>query len=337
MLFLLLSLKCRDGLRFTDEPLLLCGFYNMDNLYDTLDDAASNDADFTPEGAYRWTTERYAAKISAMGRVISDLSEGFAPDILGMCEVENRMVMEDLLRQMNASGQYGLVHYDSEDERGSDVALIFNNAKLKLLDSKPFPVRFEQDSSDRTRDILWAKLASNSISDTLHLFVCHFPSRRGGVAQSEPKRLQAAKVLKKAIAAQCKRGTEHILVCGDFNDEPENASLQKVLAAGSPEKAKPYGLYNLMRPLQSSGSGTYRYKGQWNLLDQFIVSGSLLDGFGTDLVPGSLRIKQEPWMIQSGKYKGYPLRTFGGKTYLNGYSDHFPIHITLSMKEHGKK
>lgn len=325
--------KCEKGPSFLPGGYLSVAFYNLDNLYDTVDDKDHNDTEFTPSGKYAWTVERYSQKLDNMRKVIVTMANGNSPDVLGMCELESRQAINDLFSAgMLKGGSYDIVHYDSPDERGIDVALAYNKKKLSVIDSKKVHVKLLGDTSDRTRDILWVRALASATSDTIDFIVCHFPSRREGKDKSEPDRLDAAQACIDIAREKCNFSKQNLVIMGDFNDEPWDKSISSVIGAVDAGKDDHSDLQNLMWQFRDEGKGTYRYRDQWNILDQFIVSRALNDSAGAEYVRGSVNIVSHDWMIQKGKYKGFPLRTFGGDRWLNGYSDHFPICMTIKLR-----
>jgi predicted extracellular nuclease len=324
-----LSFTCGVKNLDSDTQSVSCAFYNLDNLFDTIDDSSHNDDDFTPNGKYKWTNERYKIKLKNMNKVITDMVDGSAPDILGVCELESQLAFADLLQTKGLKNNFKIVHFDSEDERGIDVALAYNHKKFTVLEAQNFKVVMSQDTSDRTRDILYVKLKSQINNDTLVAIVCHFPSRREGKAESEQNRIDAGLVVKSILNSKC-HAMSRVIVMGDFNDQPWDKSMTQGIGALSRSKCASCMLQNLMFELKD-GEGSYRFRGHWERLDQIILSKALLDGKGTDYQEQSLRIKKEAWMLQKGKYEGYPLRTFGGDDWLNGYSDHLPVYVKLNM------
>jgi len=307
------------------------GFYNVENLFDTKDDPKTNDNKFTPIGDKKWDKVKYAEKPQNLAKVISQLADNKYPTFLGVCEVENKKVLQDLANQPALKqANYGVAHIESPDERGIDVALLYNKSIFKINEV----IAYQPDLSsynDKTRDILYVKgeLANGEI---LHFMINHWPSRGGGRKESEPKRIAAANALlsiQKEV--QAKDPNAKIIVMGDFNDEPSNQSISKTLnVACDIENIENNQLFNAFCNLEKQDNGSYRYRSYWDMLDQIMVSKSLItDTVGIHFTPNSAGIKSESWMIQTGKYKGFPLRTYGGNKYLAGYSDHFPVYISL--------
>jgi predicted extracellular nuclease len=315
-------------------------FYNVENLFDTEDDPAIDDSEFLPTAENKWDNEKYQKKLANMSSAINSLGSTQAPDILGLCEIENKRVMEDLIAQPSLkSKNYGIVHYNSPDERGIDVGMIYKKDVFKPFAEKSCRIIFPE-VKDKTRDFL---IVSGILGgkDTLHVFVAHFPSRRGGLKESEHKRVYVASQVKSKVdSIQKKSPKANIVVMGDLNDEPTNKSIVETL------NAKPYSdglkqgqMFNTMGVLKSEGKGTHAYYNgkekitEWNLLDQIILSPNLVNKKSSlRYVLKSATIHKPEMLMQQepAQYKGQPLRTFAGKKYLGGYSDHFPVFIQLA-------
>ena len=317
------------------DPFLVV-FYNLENLFDLTNDPAIADDDFTPSGAMEWTRERYSKKLHDLAMVLSAVDSTTLPAVAGLCEVENRQVLEDLVGQPAlAPGKFGIVHYDSPDARGIDVALIYRPDRFMVFESRPVPVIFPFDTIT-TRDILYVKgLADNT--DTLHVFVNHWSSRREGQRQTERRRIYAGVVLRKAVDSVMNYNpAAKILIMGDFNDEPTNQSLHSVLNANNKRiNASSRELYNLMYDMHNmDGKGSLNYRGTWNMLDQIIVSRSMLEGgrgLRTDFSGG--KIFRDKRLMYDHPEWGYPVpnRTYGGTNYFGGISDHLPVFVILSL------
>jgi predicted extracellular nuclease len=335
LLCLSFTIECSEKTNTLSSNQLSVAFYNLDNLYDTLNDPKTNDDEFTPAGKNKWNSYKYNQKIKKLCKVLSNFDAETCPDVLGVCEIENKSVLFDLASAIKVS-TFDIVHFDSKDERGADVALLFNKHKLKLLESKKFTPVFKQDTSDYTRDVLWVKLLIMKSSDTLQFVVCHFPSRREGQVKSEPKRIEVAKLCKKIISEKCNLETQNLIVMGDFNDEPKDKSLSHFIGAGDVSLQPQAKLVNLMFPFYQDKIGSYRYKDNWNILDQFLISSHLMSNNFTHYVPNSVFIKNESWMLQKGKFAAYPHRTFAGNKWLNGYSDHLPIGLRIQIDDKKK-
>lgn len=302
-------------------------FYNVENLFDTVDDPTPDD-DFTPDGRQRWTSERYDKKIKDIAKVVEAMG---LPSIMGFCEVEHKQVVADILQQAPLSSvDYEIAHFESSDYRGIDVALIYDTKRFKLIESKAIPVDIpdEIEPDYTTRDFLYVK--GKFKGEVLHIFVNHWPSRRGGLRQSEPKRLFVAKELRKqldAVFAADKHA--NIVLMGDFNDETTNESIRRVLQAQPMDKVKQATqLYNCFSEIDAAAEGSYNYKGNWNMLDQIIVSTPLMDGKGWEVQNPT--VFKASWMIYKSDRNGnVPNRTYGGPNYYGGISDHFPVYVDL--------
>jgi len=306
-------------------------FYNVENLFDTEDDPKTNDKDFLPEGRMNWTTERYNQKLQNLAKVIKELgsTETTLPAIIGLCEIENEKVLKDLATQLPSAKNIGIVHRDSPDERGIDVALLYDKSVVKILESDFFTVKLKDDN---TRDVLYVKTKIDK--DEIHVFVNHWSSRWGGQEVSEPKRIASATIVRNKIDELFKENPEaKIVIMGDFNDSPINKSIVEVLKAQKPNnKIQDAQLYNLSQTWHDEGKGTHYYDG-WSALDQIIVSGELLsDQKGLHTTPNQAHIYSQKWMTYFDKEKkvARPSRFMSGtgKVY-GGYSDHFPVYLEL--------
>lgn len=305
-------------------------FYNVENLFDLEDEPGKNDGEFTPESDKKWDEIKYRKKLADISRVISGINEGDLPEIVGLCEVENEQVLAELVMTgLLANGKYKIVHHESPDFRGIDCALIYRPEEFKVLEHFAVPVRFEDDPDYVTRDILYVKGRTRN-REVFHIFVNHWPSRIGGVAQTEPERVSVAQILKSKIdSVRIADSKAHIIMMGDMNDDPDNKSLQEVLDA-QPPSTPGATLVNLMFHDFNDGKGTYNFRGNWNMLDNLIVSPGLLDDKGFRCVEEKGHIFREEWM----EYKNRdgeisPNRTYGGPNYYGGVSDHFPVYFRL--------
>lgn len=310
-----------------NEKRLRIAFYNVENLFHPDDDSLTSDEEFTPEGQRNWSWYRYKEKTNRMAKAILSIGEWEPPAVVGLAEIENKQVLQDLvetdvLRKFN----YGIVHYESPDRRGIDVGMIYRQDEFSTLFTQNIPVVNPSDPDFATRDILYVKGVSR-FDDTLHLFFNHWPSRYGGQAQSEPKRVLAANTLKATTDSIYESNPQAaILIAGDFNDEWENKSLKHNLAARKLEEADSAGyLVNLMADLPVT-EGSHRYRGVWSYLDQIIVSENLLEeDTGVKLLDYGT-IKHEFLLETDERYPGYkPFRSFIGLRYNAGFSDHLPV------------
>jgi len=322
-------------------PVAAIGFYNLENLFDTLDSPTTNDAEYLPSGHYQWDTPKYLSKQANMAKVISQLGTELSPDglaILGVAEVENRKVLEDLISQPELKSRgYEIVHYDSPDERGIDCGFLYQPKYFKLTGSRAFPVMLIDEKTgerDFTRDIVYMTGLFNG--EPLHLLVGHWPSRRGGETGSAPGRMKAALVCKHlADSLSAAEPNAKIIIMGDLNDDPTNKSLTEALQAHyKSDELKPGELYNTMYDHYVKGDGTMAYRDAWSLFDQMIVSQSLVSKkLGGWQLYKSI-VWRRPWLLQTeGAYRGYPFRTFVGDVFINGYSDHLPVYLFLLQKK----
>ncbi|MFI5171045.1 MAG: hypothetical protein ACHQFW_01575 [Chitinophagales bacterium] len=312
-------------------------FYNVENLYDTINDPQKDDEEFLPASDRKWNSERYDKKLFNLAKVITSAGNEL-PDFIGLCEIENEQVISDLVAQENlAPGNYKWVHYDSPDERGIDVAFLYDSKKFKPTKSNPIYIDLGGDSVDYTRDILMVEgeYQFGDKSWLLYFFINHWPSRAEGEEISAPKRIAAATILKHVtdsiFAIQPGRS---IIIMGDFNDTPFDKSINLVLGAKQvSNEMEKTSLYNLVADKQSIGEGSYNFKGKWQALDQIIVSGSLVDNIGLDFDLGSTKYIRESWMLyHNDKYGDSPDRTFAGTKYIGGYSDHLPAYGELILR-----
>lgn len=313
------------------------GFYNLENLFDTDDDPNNRgDDEFTPTGPYKWTEEKYKKKLSNIANVISQLGKEECPNglaFIGISEVENSRVIEDLLNTapLNTTG-YKFIHYDSPDWRGIDVALIYNPQIFKVTSSTIYPYILPEDSTFKTRDQL---LVSGTLAgEPFHVIVGHWPSRYGG-DKSSRFRERAAEISKHIVdSIRQSDPNAKVMITGDFNDDPKDKSCSEVLNAKKKQsEVGPNDLFNTTWMLYQKGIGTLCYQNQWNLFDQIIITGNLLGKDKSTLKYWKNKIFNHDFMLQQeGKYKGYPLRTFSGKRFQNGYSDHLPS-LVFFIKE----
>lgn len=305
-------------------------FYNVENLFDTRNDSLTADDDFTPAGRMHWTNSRYFEKLNKISKVIIAAGGWQPPAVVGFCEIENRKVLNDLINSSALSKfPYQIVHGDSPDERGIDVALIYDSRYVRILSHRLIKVGHR---ALKTRDILYAKALTDG--DTLHLFINHWPSRSGGQLESDPDRMFAAKVLRKAVdSVFVKNRSAKIIITGDFNDEPDDRSLKAGLKAlplnGINQKD---ALYNLTAEPKGAVKGTLKYQGDWNLFDQIIVSGGMLvDSKGLNTNKESYKIYHNSFMLETDySFSGVkPFRTYLGFRYHGGFSDHLPVILEI--------
>ena len=311
-------------------------FYNVENLFDTIDDPNTWDDDRTPLGKDKWTNTIYEKKLDNIAEVINDIGSDLtrsSPTIIGLCEVENKKVLNDLINtKLLRESNYGIIHYDSPDERGVDVAMLFKKNRFVPISTNTYPLIFKRKdgSNDYTRDHL--VISGNLDNEKVHIIVNHWPTRSGGQMASEKKRILAGLLNKKIIDSIFQINPfAKIINMGDFNDNPDDKSIKPTLkTVDKKNKMKNFELYNTSEELYKKGYGSYKYRGKWFMLDQLMISKSLIDDQnGLFFLKASVYNKK--YVInQEGKYESYPFRSFAGGKFLNGYSDHFPIYLYLA-------
>lgn len=313
-------------------------FYNLENLFDTIDNENVNDAEFTPAGANKWNSEKYLEKLANMSKVIVDIGTEVTPDgpaILGIAEIENIGVVQDLINTpLLKDKNYGIVHFDSPDRRGVDVGLIYQHKYFKVTNSKSYPLTIEGRDDFYTRDQL--VVSGMFQGEPMHFIVAHWPSRRGGEKRSRPLRNEAAKVARHIVDSLLTIDPmAKIVVMGDFNDDPNNESVKKHLnSGGDAGKLSDGQLFNTMYELFNKGIGSLGYRDSWNLFDQIIISQGFLKAPAQTYVFHKAKIYNKPYLVsQEGQFKGYPFRTYSFGTYIGGYSDHFPTYIFVKKEK----
>ncbi len=319
------SLEKETDILHKKENRYTIAFYNLENFFDTKNDPYLLDDDFTPNGFKRWNTSKFWNKANKISRTISRIGleeSDYPPVLVGMAEVENKGVIKSLLQSKQLRDiDYGVVHFDSPDERGIDTALIYHKKHFEVLDAETIPLMVQNTNGDRdlTRDILYVH--GKLHQEEIHVFVNHWPSRREGVEETSYKRIKAAEtILQKIDAIQGNRS--NIIVMGDFNDDPNSQSIQTLMDTGK--------FINPMKKLLSPVSGSANYRGEWSLFDQILLSHSFLNYEKDTHSFVKAKIFSPRFLKEwKGKYKGNPFRTFAGKKYLGGYSDHFPVYVVL--------
>ena len=301
--------------------------WNVENFFDLLDDPNKNDDEFLPDGSKQWDEMKFERKVLNLSKVFKYMNEGKAPDVISLEEVENNVVCKYIAYEFQ-DRDYIICHRQSPDERGIDNALMYDRNVLDIVSIEQIEVKIP--SGKPTRDILHVALKRKNSDDTLHFYVNHWPSRRGGQKESEPNRIAAAKVLRESVSNLRKESpSAEIIIMGDFNDEPADTSIQYVFGGGDGSMSNNNFINLAFKPYEE-GFGTYYYRQDWNMLDQMLISRTFFDNKGYDYEEGSFEIIKPDFMItKEGKYKGSPIPTFGGKTYLGGYSDHYPIGMKI--------
>lgn len=302
ILIMLFHIEC--GFLFAQDSLTIIS-YNVENLFDCQHDTLRNDFSFLPDGDYHWTYHKYQTKLDHIAQVVVNIAGWESAALVGLCEVENASCLRDLCYRLKRF-HYKYVHYDSADERGVDVALLYDSTKVKVLNSKPLCVDL---GKDKTRDILYLSALTHE-QDTLHVMVCHLPSKLGGSAASEWKRKAAKQVIHQQVDSILQVDPKaKIVVMGDMNSDPQNDLSH---------------LENLMTDAKRVGQGTHKYQGIWSCIDQFYVSPSLIPHARASIFSPEWLLEEDP------KYLDYqPKRTYIGYRYHGGYSDHLPIVLKI--------
>ena len=325
-----------------EYKIISVAFYNVENLFDIENNPFTFDDDRTPDGDDIWTEEKYRDKLQKLSKVIAEIGRETtqqAPAILGICEIENRRVLEDLINEpLLKSLNYGIVHYDSPDRRGIDVALLYRKDIFRLENSVSHELLiYNSNKPDKrvyTRDQL---VVSGKIDgEKMHFIVNHWPSRSGGEAASSYKREKAAALNKTILDSIFKREPlARVISMGDFNDDATNKSIKEILGTKKDQKAlSAHQLYNPMENMLKKGMGTLAYRDGWNLFDQILISGGLTGKNYSSFQFYKAGIFNKKYLItENGQYKGYPFRSYGYSGYQGGYSDHFPVYIYLVKKK----
>ena len=317
---------------------LTVAFYNLENLFDTVNDPDKYDEASPIMEMQNGIEEAYQAKLTNMARVISEIGEDVAknaPAIIGICEMENRKVLEDLVNQPGLlEKNYGIAHFDSPDRRGIDVALLYQKNLFRVTDASKHELVIYDDNDNTkrvyTRDQLL--VVGELDGEEMHFIVNHWPSRSGGESRSRYKREKAAALNKQIIdSIQAAKPYAKIISMGDLNDDPTNTSVSKVLnAKGDKEGLDMKGLYNPMMDLYKQGIGTLAYRDGWNLFDQMILSKPLIENDYSSYRFYKVGIYNKNYLANpKGRYKGYPFRSWGDGGFTNGFSDHFPVYLYL--------
>lgn len=332
-LFIIVHVSAQEKKKY---QIAIVAFYNLENLYDTVNDPNKNDEEFLPDGKNVWTGDRYKLKLSNMANTISRIGESTlkgGPAIIGVSEIENATVLQDLINtEPLKSLGYGYIHYDCRDRRGVDVGFLYKTDRFKVLGSKPFPL-ITSDTTLYTRD----QLLVNGLLDgeSIYVLVNHWPSRSGGEKRSAPKRAAAADLARHiedsliAIIPDLK-----MFIMGDLNDDPTDVSMIKHLKSKNDLKdVTKTDLYNPMYKLFKDGIGSLAYQDSWNLFDQIIITSNLTGKDFSSYRLFGARIFNEDFLKQkTGAYAGYPFRTYSGGQFTGGYSDHFPSYLILAKE-----
>lgn len=313
-------------------------FWNLENLFDIYDDPETRDDEFTPEGVRAWNEVKYGKKLANIERVIFDIAaiQRNYPAVIGVSEIENRMVLEDLVMQPKLKGaNYRICHYDSPDARGVDVAFLYRADIFKLKGSDNIKLEVPGLDNFRTRDlvVMWGDIEG----EPFYFLVSHWPSRLGGKEASQFKRDACARQIREIKDSLLRDNpATKVIVMGDFNDDATDDSIVEVMGAKGKVKELAEGdFFNPYNQMLRAGLGTLAYQDVWNLFDNICVTENMVNA-----KEGTLRLLKDkkyygniftrPYMLQQeGQYKGYPLRTFVSNNFQNGFSDHFPVYIYI--------
>ncbi|HAN17536.1 MAG: hypothetical protein A2X13_02970 [Bacteroidetes bacterium GWC2_33_15] len=313
-------------------------FYNTENLFDTVNDSLVNDEEFLPEGERFWNKNKYYSKLKNIYKVIVSIGEWNPPAIIGLCEIENRKVLTDLVNNTPlVKFEYKIIHKNSPDRRGIDVGMLYRPELFSPIMHRAIPINYPDQPDNKTRDILYVKGLANNL-DTLHIFVNHWPSRWGGQLESEDRRIFVASVLRLQVDSILNiSDSAKIVIMGDFNDYPENTSLSLTLNAKSSfDEINNKNLYNLSAIFKNQNVGSHKYQGVWGVLDQMIVSGALLNPNNKlYTTQNDIYIHNSDFLLEpdEGNFGFRPKRTFSGYSYIGGFSDHLPTYLIINFNQ----
>lgn len=309
-------------------------FYNTENLFDTINDPATNDEDFLPESKQHWNSEKYNLKLDHISKALRAMLDTIQPMVIGLAEVENKKVVEDLIAQPALKKfNFGIIHHDSPDERGIDVAMLYNRDVIEENFNAFLPISFPFDSTDKTRDILYMKGFVNE-GEPLWIFVNHWSSRREGELGAK-KRLAEEKILKDKILDVYKGEPDaRVIVMGDLNDNPTDVSPLTLADATNIKNPTTQLLVNMMKPLYARKEFSLKYKDESDIFDQFFVSRNLLNTKASYFIrPDGAHIFNSVWLLfNHPKYGWIPNRTYSGDRWVKGYSDHLPVYMDIVFK-----
>jgi len=317
--FLFNETKAQKGLK-------TIAFYNVENLFDTINDPKTTDEEFLPESKLKWTNSIFQQKLKNTAKVISKIDSINGLALIGLAEIENKFVLNELVKTSSLKKKnYQIIHNESPDERGIDVALLYQKCFYKPLKNEFLKVEIPNDTAFKTREILYS-CGLIGKKDTLHIFVNHWPSRRGGQEKSETYRILAAKTLKEKCDYILRRNeNSKIVIMGDFNDYPDNKSIYEILEAKEANST----LINLGYQTHKDGNGSTSYDGKWGLLDQIIVSSGIINS--NKLINNQLQVFKVDWLLFKRKNgEVSPNRSVAGGKFTGGYSDHLPVYIQFT-------
>jgi len=307
--------------------------WNLENLFDMIDDSVKNDKEFLPDSPHQWNDEKYEQKLTNLAKVINYMNNGCGPDILAVEEAENINVLKRLIYKLR-DRDYMVAHRDSPDARGIDVGLLYDRSIFDI-DSLA-AIHVELPNHNPTRDILHVVLIHKKSKEKIHVYANHWPSRRGGEQKSNINRVAAAEVLKSSLdTLESTSPKSNVIILGDFNDEPNNESVEQSLGAKDFNcwTSANLSLVNLAYKKFSNKEGSYIFGGKFDMIDQIIISTTFLDGKRLEYECDSFDVIKPTFMIsKSGNRKGGGIPTFSGNIYVGGYSDHYPVGAKFRMK-----
>jgi hypothetical protein len=332
-ILLLLTLNFKSGYSqvVPSQPVRIM-FYNVENFFDIYDDSLTDDNEFLPDGVMRWNLTRYKKKTNSLYKTIIAAGEWEPPPVIAFCEIENRKVLEDLIYGTYLlKYNYSIIHEESPDRRGIDVCLIYRKEIANVIYYRYWIPAEIKRKDFNSRSVLYTKILIGS--DTIHLIVNHWPSRRGGVLAGENYRLLIASMVREKVDSLVEKNPygARIIVLGDFNSTTDDQAIRSLVCSSDSGKT----MINLSERLDDSGLGTYRYMGTWEMIDQVIVSKGLLfcrEGIYTE--PDLLRIFKPGFLLKKDpKYPGFsPYSTYHGYKYQGGFSDHLPVFLDLKIR-----
>nr|WP_262909849.1 endonuclease [Maribellus sp. CM-23] len=329
LLFLISRTSAQDSKQFAVV------FYNAENLFDWKNDSLTNDDEFTPAGERHWTYKRFQKKIQNTSKALLAAGEWNTPSVIGLCEVENRFVLEQLLENtaLQSIG-YRIIHKESPDARGIDVALLYNPNDFYPVEYNYFPLIDRDGSARSTREILHVAGILGG-TDTVHFFMNHWPSRYGGLMETKESRKSAAELLREKANQILEQNQQaKMVIMGDFNDQPNDESLVSLGAQTLLDEVVNDRLYNLSAEWMNRNTGTLKFQSQWFVFDQIIVSGTLLNSQkGISTIPENATIVALPFLLETDeRYGGQKtFRTYNGFQYNGGFGDHLPIRLLLEL------
>jgi Endonuclease/Exonuclease/phosphatase family len=309
----------------------LIAFYNLENLFDTFDDPRKDDDDFLPDSFKNWSEERYLSKLEQISRAIASINPRQLPAIIGVAEIENKTVLKDLLYQPEFKGDYDFVHHESPDHRGIDVGFVYNRNFFKVVAHRSIRVEIEGETQYTTRDILHVNGLFNG-DDSVHFFINHWPSRREGTVKSMPRRIAAARCLyREAQAILHGDPNAKIVLMGDFNDLPVSKSIVKYLNSKPHKNISSDQFYNLGFLPYRKKMGSLFAKNRWLMFDQILISKGMIIAKGVKIIASRLSIHMDKKLLfyDKGRSMYRPNRTYSGKKYHGGSSDHLPVYVKI--------